>query len=126
MSKVINAVDTSGLVWVTLWTNPDPTINFAAQEVQISNINSYSHVRILYKTHKSSADWLALAREISEAYIDIECFNAVKYHRRTISIGNGKAVIDGAYTYGSYGNAGATSDNQYLIPIRIEARMREA
>ena len=102
--------------WKLLWTNPNPTASFAAQDVlvDLSNVNL---VAIQYRNSTSNAaiDLTTIAKVGDKGNASV--FNW-SLNFRSYEIFSNKVTFTGATYYNAVAQSG-TQNNALLIPIRI-------
>lgn len=111
----------------TLWTNPSPTSNFAAQTVNLSdNIKNYSYIEVEYKMSKSSTVFSKLLMPVSIFTQNLSTDNPMIWLSRGRNDGTGGMVRcaryasdTSVYISTTTGIGAGTTDNQYCIPTYI-------
>lgn len=112
----------SGGAWELLWTNPNESSAFAAQDVSV-NLSDYTEIMIYWRQVTSDTYYFTQTQLIVPS-INSYLFNnsAGKIIRRGFSFASdlSKITFDSAQQYQSYGTA--TTVTNYAIPVKIYAR----
>ena len=104
-----------GGTWTTLWTNSDPTSNFAAQTVSV-DLSSYTWVAIVATTTTNGTDEAAhLVRVGSSVLLSVANLASTQYFYKREATTSSSGIT---FTTG-YRNTNGTSGTQYCIPLAI-------
>lgn len=112
---VQNGTSSGGNDWVLLWTNPNPTSNFAAQTIPI-DLSKYSFLLICYNQTPTGARWGSVFQPKDGAQyfvtIGIDSTSNNYYYKRAA------AATDTGITF-TNGFQNTTSGAGYAIPKYI-------
>ena len=92
-----------------LWSNPNDTLTFSAQDISIANLSDYKLIVIGYRTKNDNSTYTGIIIPNVLNWVTY-LTSAISGTRRTATIGNNKISIS-AETI--------ASDNTYLIPSKI-------
>lgn len=114
-----------------LWTNPDSTVNFAAQNVTLSDsISNYDYIKIKYRGTPLVDYYSSAIIEVSELKKLLDgttrgeftvFMGVASYYQNTYSLGRGVSYVNDTtlhFRTGQYIGASGTSAG-YAIPTQI-------
>lgn len=104
-----------GGAWTELWTNPDPTSNFAAQTVSI-DLSSWHLIAIVVRFNASSdGETICLARIGEKVVLNAPNFGSTMYNARRLA----NVQTTGVEFMQGYRNTTGTAGAQYGVPTVI-------
>lgn len=118
IDELASAEPTGGVTYDLLWTNPNPTADFAADTITLSeSAANYDFLVIEYKNSKTST-YRGLFTVPTDAQCTLYFYSDVFYTRNITAISGTSVTIDDAKRIATYGAAGTVS-NVALIPYKI-------
>lgn len=109
----------NGKLSVPIWENPDPTVDFTPQTLNI-DLLSYSYYEVIYCFAKNNT-----TRVFSTGKIPTNCITTLTYfatvcRHRNISTNTGNTIyVDDCYITRTYGQESSEKVNAYMIPLKI-------
>ena len=103
-----------------LWTNPDPTSEFAGQTITLNDdLSNYSYYEIIYKSSSAGINTSSTGK-VKVGYLTALSYLNQYIWKREVSSAYGKNIIflDCIY-YTNYGNYTTTVANTVLIPLEV-------
>lgn len=93
-----------------LWTNPDPTVDFLEQTIEI-DLTEYESIKILLKETTSSRQYFEVELSFKGYEYHIPCLTDSRFRRASFS-------NDGIWFAGGYTSSNASNASQ-IIPVKI-------
>lgn len=107
--------------WKLLWTNPNPSAQFAAQTVSLS-LAQYSEFLITFLVYSSNTVFYTQHYWDKNIRTQAMTVFAGKFTRRNAIISDaGIEFLDGGQD-NTYSSASLTVNNSYMIPVEIKAK----
>lgn len=111
-----------GLSITKLWENPSPSSSMADQDITLSDaVENYDYIGIVYvqangSTNRTRIMPMIFLPVVAGLTARLQVNAQYNYQRTINNIAGNKMHVGEASYFGTYGNTGTTTNNQYCIP----------
>lgn len=104
---------------VVLWANSSPSTAFATQTITLSDdIENYNYYQVIYRIYYNSTGLATTGRLLVDK-TTLFCNDQYNRGRNISQIGGTSLKFGDCYYYATYGNATASTNNNYIIPVQV-------
>lgn len=115
LAKILKSIEIRELVW----TNPNPSANFAPQTIQLV-LNGFDAVEIIYKEASGYGGSGTIPRRHNIDGVSTPMFaNTNRFMFRNATVSTNGITFSGASYYTTYGGNATAAENGFLVPCKI-------